>query len=219
MKSYWIFVSAVLLFFLAAFLIVEGLNLNLLDEPSTLMEARGIGAALAGVGLLVVDVLLPVPSSLVMMTNGALFGIPFGTLLSLAGALGAALVGFAIGRRGGNLLARFVPPRERARADRLLQQWGVLAIIVTRPVPILAETAVVMGGASSLSWTSMILASAAGSLPIALLYAITGSAAASLNNSVLSFGFVILVAGLFWGVGRRAGKASFGGRKAVDQKP
>src|SRR5215211_6626130 len=50
--------------------------------------------------LLVVDVVLPVPSNLVMIAHGALFGVAIGTFLSLVGSIGAALVGFAIGQRG-----------------------------------------------------------------------------------------------------------------------
>ncbi len=81
-----------------------------------------------GVGLLIADVLLPVPSSIVMIAHGALFGVVYGTLLSLIGGTGATLVGFALGRRGGPLLARVVSREERTRADCLLRRWGALAI-------------------------------------------------------------------------------------------
>ena len=165
-------------------------------------RARYLLAAAAGVGLLVADVLLPVPASLVMILHGALFGVVGGTLLSLAGAVGAALFGFWIGRRGGPLLARLVPEDERRRADALLQEWGDLAILVTRPVPILAETTAILAGASPMGWGRMLLSTLAGSLPAALLYALTGATARSLDNAALVFGLVLLVAGLFWLTGR-----------------
>ncbi len=95
-----------------------------------------------------VDVALSVPSSLVMVAHGAHLGVVIGTVLSVVGSTGAALVGFALGRRGGPLLARLVPPEERTRADRLLARWGTLAIIITRPVPLLAQTTAVMAGTS-----------------------------------------------------------------------
>src|SRR6185436_11950262 len=139
-----------------------------------LLARGGWIAAVVGVGLLVADVVLPVPSSLVMILHGALFGVVVGTLLSLAGSLGAALFGFWIGRRGGPLFARLVPEDERLRADALLQTWGDLALIVTL----------------------------AGSLPAALLYALTGATARSLDNAVLVFSLVLLVAGLFWAIGK-----------------
>jgi uncharacterized membrane protein YdjX (TVP38/TMEM64 family) len=204
MLRYWVLVVLLLLFFLGAFLLVETLQPTFLSDPRVWMEARSVGAALAGVGMLVVDVVLPIPSSLVMILNGALFGILVGTLLSLLGALGAAIVGFLMGRRGGPLLVRFVPPADRERADRLLQDWGMLAIIATRSIPLLAETVIIMAGASSIPWRTMLLATLVGSLPMSLLYAITGATAATFANGLLSFSMVLLIAGLFWVIGRRA---------------
>jgi len=191
-------------FFLLLFAAAEALGVPLLTDPTPWLMHGGVVAASLGVGLLVADVLLPVPSSLVMVAHGALFGVLVGTLLSLVGSLGAALFGFAIGRRGGRLLERLVTSAERERADRLLQRWGMLAVIVTRPVPLLAETVAIMAGTSSLGWGRMTLAALAGSLPPALLYAITGAAVANFESTTLVFGCVILIAGLFWVVYRWA---------------
>ena len=195
---------AALLFgiFLALFLLVEAFDITLLKEPSFWLEHAGVLAGFAGVCLLVADVALPVPSSLVMIAHGALFGEVIGTLLSLVGSTGAALAGFAIGRRGGALLPRLVSANERERANRLLTRWGMLAIIVTRPVPLLAETTAIVVGSSPLGWGRVALAALAGSFPGALLYALTGAVAARLQNGVLVFGLVLLVASSFWLVGR-----------------
>jgi uncharacterized membrane protein YdjX (TVP38/TMEM64 family) len=166
------------------------------------MKHGGVLAAGLGVGLLIVDVVLPVPSSLVMVAHGALFGVLWGTMLSLVGSVGAAVFAFVIGRRGGAVLERVVTPAERARASSVLARWGTLAIIVTRPVPLLAETVAIMAGASSMTWRAMVVASVAGSLPPALLYALTGAAVANVQNTALMFGVVLLVAGLFWLIGK-----------------
>jgi uncharacterized membrane protein YdjX (TVP38/TMEM64 family) len=203
MTRYWTITGLLLFFFLGTFLLVEQLNLSFLTDPHAALNARSVSAALAGIGLLIADVILPVPSSLVMIANGALFGFALGTFLSLIGNLGAALTGFFIGRRGEPLLARFVPPEEHIRANHLLAKWGLLAIIITRPVPILAETTIIMAGASTMKLKPMILAALTGSLPIALLYALIGATAASFNNTMLAFGLTLLMAGLFWILGRR----------------
>ena len=178
---------------------VESLGGTVLNDPAPWMNSAqtnsgGVTAALIGVGLLIADVLLPVPSSLVMVAHGALFGVWIGTLLSLAGSVGAALFGFAIGRRGEGALNKFVTDEERARADDLLGRWGVMAIVVTRPIPIVAETVAIVAGTSSLGWGRVAIASLAGSVPAALLYAITGAAIADLQSSTLVFGLVILIA-------------------------
>src|SRR5437763_10869108 len=144
MKRYFLIVAGMMAFFLILFFVVEFLGIPLLTDPTPWMQHGGVLAASLGVGLLIADVLLPVPSSLVMVAHGALFGVVIGTLLSLLGSVGAALFGFAIGRRGGRLLTRVVSPEERARADYLLGRWGSLAIVVTRPIPVLAETVAIM---------------------------------------------------------------------------
>lgn len=203
MKRYLIITSGMLAFFLCLFFLVEALGVPLLVDPTPWLNRGGVLAAMLGVGLLIADVLLPVPSSLVMVAHGALFGVLSGTLLSLAGSVGAAMFGFWIGRRGGKLLERLVTPLERERADLLLKRWGTLAIIVTRPVPLLAETVAIMAGASPMGWGRTALAALAGSLPPALLYALTGASAGKFQNTALMFVFVLLVTGFFWMVGRR----------------
>jgi uncharacterized membrane protein YdjX (TVP38/TMEM64 family) len=201
MKRYLLTVIALIVLFTILFVIVEALGVPLLSDPTPWMKHGGVLAATIGVGLLIADVVLPVPSSIVMVAHGALFGVLWGTVLSLIGSVGAAVFGFAIGRRGGRLLERVVTSAERERASSILERWGTLAIIVTRPVPLLAETVAIMAGASSMSWRALVVASIAGSLPPALLYALTGAAVANLQNTALMFAVVLLVAGLFWFVG------------------
>jgi hypothetical protein len=59
--------GGMLAFFLGLFFLVEGLGIPLLVEPTPWLNRGGVPAAALGVGLLVADVLLPVPSSLVMV--------------------------------------------------------------------------------------------------------------------------------------------------------
>jgi len=204
MRSYWILLGLMSALFLALFGIVEALDVPFLTDPGPWLSGSGRwGAAAIGVGLLIADVFLPVPASLIMVAHGALFGIVGGTLLSLFGGLAASAVGFAVGRRGGPALHRWVPEDERRRADALLRKWGDLAVVVTRPVPILAESVAILAGTSPLGWRRFLVASAAGLLPVSLLYALTGATAAHLDSAFLMFGLVMLVAALVWLGGRR----------------
>jgi uncharacterized membrane protein YdjX (TVP38/TMEM64 family) len=194
-RRYAAVVGGLLTFFLVAFLTVEALSLPLLTDPSPWLREAGPLAAVMGVGLLLVDVFIPVPSSLVMVAHGTLFGVIGGTLLSMAGGLGATLLGFFIGRRSRRLIDRIVTIEERKRAEQVLQRYGALAIVVTRPVPMLAETTAIIAGTSGTSWRSAAVAGMAGNLVPALFYALTGAAAASLGNQFAVFGTVLAVAG------------------------
>ena len=82
---------------------------------------------------------------------------------------------------------RLVSEEERRRADRLLRRWGVLAIVVTSPVPILVEATAVVAGTSSLGWSPPLGAARVGSLPAALLYAVAGALAASFATGAVVF--------------------------------
>ena len=205
MKRYWILTGAMLVFFLAAFGLMSAFHVRFLEDPTQWMGAKGgTVAAVAGVVLLIADVFLPVPSSLVMIAHGALFGIWIGTALSLVGSIGATLFGFWVGRRGGPALERLVSAEEKARADALLAKWGALAILVTRPIPMMAETTAILAGASPMGWGKAALAGGLGCVPMALLYAVTGASSHSIGNDFLMFGLVLLIAAVFWFIGKKA---------------
>jgi uncharacterized membrane protein YdjX (TVP38/TMEM64 family) len=205
-RRYWTVVAVLLVGFTGLFVLVEALGVPLLTDPTPWLEDYALSAAVGGVALLVADVVLPVPSSLVMIAHGAVFGPVVGTLLSLLGNLGAALFGFGLGRRGGRLLDRLVPPEQRRRADALLTRWGVLAVVVTRPLPLLAETTVILAGASPLGWSRTTVAAVVGSAPAALLYGLAGSVAAGFASPVAVFALVLLLAGGTWWLGSLAAR-------------
>lgn len=202
MRTYWILMALMAAAFLGLFALVELLEVPLLTDPGPWLERGRPLAAAVGLGLLVGDVLLPVPASLVMVAHGSLFGFLPGTLLSLAGSVAAAAFGFSLGRRGSPWIARFVPEEERRKADALLLRWGDLAVIVSRPVPIVAESVAILAGTTSLGWRRFLAAAVAGCLPAAALYAISGALAVGMEGATLIFLLVLAIAGAFWLAGR-----------------
>lgn len=161
---------------LLVFAAVQVAGVPLLTDPRPALSGAGVVAALLGLGLLVADVVLPVPSSIVMVAHGAAFGAVAGAALSVAGGTGAAYAGWLLGRRA-DPLRRWVSDDERARAERLLRRWGLLAVVVTRPVPLLAETVAIAAGTARLSPAKVVAAAALGTLPVAVAYALAGAAA------------------------------------------
>lgn len=69
------------------------------------------------------------------------------------------------------LVKRSCGAEQRERADRLLGRWGVVAIILSRPLPMLAETVAFTAGASARArpWRSALAAAGLGYLPAALV--------------------------------------------------
>ena len=131
-----------------------------------------------------------------MLAHGAVFGVVLGALLSLVGTVGAALAGVWIGRRGERLLE--VPAAERRRAEELLDRWGVVAVVATRPVPVLAEVTAIMAGAAGASPLRVAGAAAAGGLPAAVMYALAGSLVVGAVSGAAVFVAVLALAATFW---------------------
>lgn len=206
MKRYALVVVGLKLVLLALFGVVTALGVPILTDPSPWMGDATVAVAALGVGLLVADVLVPVPSSLVMVAHGALFGAAVGTLLSLLGGVLAAALGFWLGRRGGPLLDRVMGPEERARGDRLLARHGGMAVVLSRPLPILAETVSILAGTSPMRWSKLLLAATLGILPPSVLYALAGASAATLDDQLLMFAAVMGSAAVFWLISRAVEK-------------
>lgn len=200
MTRYAVLALALAALLLAVFAAAKPLGLSLLHDPVPAIAGLGAAAPLASIALLVADVLLPVPSSLLMIANGALFGVAGGTLVSTLGTVGAAVVAFGIGRASARFVARVTSASERRAADALLARWGALAIVVTRPVPILAEVSALLAGTTSMSWGRLGAGALAGSLPMALAYAVAGAQAQAASTSLVFLG-VLGAAGALWVLG------------------
>lgn len=196
MRHYLIAVAIVPAIFLALFLIGEAAGIPFLEDPTPWLRQAGPVAGAIGVSLLTLDVFLPVPSNIVMISHGALYGIVVGAGLSLLGSMLASAAAFWIGRRGGKLLALAVPADERAHADRFLARWGIVAIVLSRPLPLMAETVLVLGGASPLGWRRAMLASLLGSLPLCLFYAWAGATSIGFEGGMLIFGLTLVLAAI-----------------------
>lgn len=203
MKRYWTLFLGLIGLLLATFLVAQSAGLDLETLWTELGEWSPLAMALLGIGLLIVDVLLPVPSILVIIGMGHVFGTVIGAVLSMVGMVLACLLAFGIGRSGRTRIQRWVGPDEQARADALLARWGSTAIIISRPLPLLAEAVGIMAGASTMRWTAVLRAAVVGSAPMCLLYAGTGAGIEHLDHTGLVIGTVLGLAGLSWLLGRR----------------
>jgi uncharacterized membrane protein YdjX (TVP38/TMEM64 family) len=200
MKGYPLLLIGLMSLLVGLYLLVDAAGVPVLTDPAPLMHRSGTLAGVVGVGLLAVDVVLPVPSSLVMVAHGAVFGFWGGAALSLAGGTAATAIGFGVGRRSTGLVQHRTTPAQRARADDLLRTWGWAAVALTRPVPVLAETVAILAGTSSMRWPTVVVAGAAGHLVPAAAYAWAGTMAGGLVDGALVFAGVLVLVGLMAGV-------------------
>lgn len=192
------------LLLLGMFALVESLGIGVLSDPSGTLSGGGLGVALIAVSLLVADVVLPVPSSIVMVSLGAAYGLVVGAALATAGSVLAAILAFAIGRRAERTLNRFVSERDSAAFASWFAARGDLAIILSRPLPIVAETVAGLAGTTTMPARRFVLVAIAGTLPIAVAYSAAGAAVAESDNGPVIFVLVVAVAGMFWFLSERS---------------
>ena len=201
--GYRLFLLALLAVFLACFAIAEVLRLPMLSEAGLGLGPGHMPTAIIGVALLISDVVLPVPSSAVMVAQGAAYGLLLGAILGWVGGTAATMVAYSIGRGSRRWVHRLADPEERRRGAELVGRHGAWAVMMSRPVPMLAETVGIVAGVERLAWWRVALAGAAGNLIPATAYAAVGSLAASMVNGVLVFVVVLLLTALVWLISRR----------------
>lgn len=198
MTRYTLVVFAIAGGLIAVFLLGSLAGFSLLEDPAAYLGKGGLGAATVGLGLLVSDVLLPVPSNVVMVMHGTLFGVVLGSALSLCGSVAATAFAFWLGRKGSPLLARVVSAPEQARAERLFARFGGYAIALSRPLPIVAETVALLAGTTSMRWPVLLAMATLGGLPPAVIYALAGASVVDVSSAITIFAGVLLLTLLAW---------------------
>ena len=143
---------------------------------SAALQGYGVSAALVGVLLLILDLLLPVPGTVVMSALGFLYGTLLGALLGFAGSFTAGVIGYGIGRLFTEKTARrFLGEKDFVRGKSLFARGGGWVIALSRAVPILPEALAVTAGLLRMPLSAFLLALACGSMPMAVLFAWIGA--------------------------------------------
>lgn len=169
--------SALILF---SFL-VWGANLEALfslEGSTRFFERYARFAGPAGVGLLIADLVLPIPSTGVLGGMGAVLGAGPAFLWGWTGLVLSGCFGYGAARLGGTRwAARLADPAEQARYQTLFNTWGGLAIVVTRLLPILPEVLSVLSGLYHMKFSRFFGATLLGSVAPALAYTWLGAQA------------------------------------------
>jgi uncharacterized membrane protein YdjX (TVP38/TMEM64 family) len=145
--------------------------------------------------LLAADIVLPVPSSVVSIGAGYLLGVTNGTIVSFVGMALGCLLGYALGKRSVNNM-KWLNVETRGSMQNFFQRSGKWAIIIARPVPVLAEASVFFAGISGMKFKAFIAVSSLANIGLAFAYATVGNYALSVNSGLLAFSGAILLPGI-----------------------
>jgi membrane protein DedA with SNARE-associated domain len=120
----------------------------------------------------------------------------------MVGSAGAWWLGRSVGRAG---LLRFMGPGELARAEGVTARFGGAALVLSRPVPVLAEATSLLAGACGMPFRRAMLLSALSNAGISAAYAAVGAYSQHADSFLLAFagaiglpGIAMLVARIGW---------------------
>jgi len=179
--SIFLFVS---LFVIATFLLFADFENYValhLDKTENLIAFSGLSFV-----YLLSDIVLPVPSSLIMILNGKILGFIFGSLLSFFAGLTSSSIGFYLGRRSQHFLNRFFSTADISKANKFMHKSGKFAVALSRAIPILSETVAVLSGTTNMRFPDFFIYSLLGHAIVSAVYGWVGAFAADLNGNLIT---------------------------------
>lgn len=201
--KYGLFTAALMAIVIVPFILL-GTSLEAWSFGIMQSAASRWAIALAGGGLLAVDILLPVPSTVVAAGLGALLGAPLGIAATAVGLTIGCAIGFFLGRALGHDFAL----RELGAADfnylaRLLDRYGLWLLAACRPVPVLAEASVIAAGVMGMRPTPVLIVTALANLGFSFVYAGLGASAEGLGTFLAAFAVSLALPGIALLVAKR----------------
>jgi uncharacterized membrane protein YdjX (TVP38/TMEM64 family) len=195
---------ALAVFFLILWIIWGGGLESRLSMEGSVAALQGAGpwAWAAGIGILMSDLLLPVPGTVVMSALGFIYGPWLGGLAAAAGSMAGGLAGYGLGRCLGEAKARrWLGDLDYEKGRLLFGRGGGWMVALSRALPILPEVIACTAGLVRMPFRKFVMALACGSLPMGFLFAAIG--AAGRDAPVWALVFSLLVPGGLWALARK----------------
>lgn len=139
------------------------------------LEDAGSWAWLAAIGVLVADLVLPLPASSVMAALGMVYGPVVGGAVAALGSFTSGLVAYGLCRAFGQRAFAALAGAEGAAAARdLFARAGGWVVAFSRWLPILPETVACLAGLTAMRFRVFAAALACGALPLGFTFAAIG---------------------------------------------
>ena len=121
--------------------------------------------------------LVPIPSEIVLLAAGIIWGFIMGGIMGVIGSMAAAIVCYYVSKRGGRPVAeKFVGESALNMADDLIQKYGTGAIVVARFLPFVAFDPIsYASGLVEMDVKKYSLGTFLGSIPRAFFYSWLGA--------------------------------------------
>ncbi len=162
----------------------------------------GKWAGLAGVLLLVADIVLPVPSTVVMSALGLMYGWFIGGLLAAAGSFLAGMTAYVACRWLGRPAALWLAGENALKqGEQLFARRGGWLVALSRWMPVLPEAVSCLAGLVKMNLRTYLVSLTCGSIPVGFAFAAIGALGNSQPGMAMALSAVVPV--LLWVGARR----------------
>lgn len=149
--------------------------------------------------LLVGDLLMSVPSSILMTLAGSVYGTVIGTVVGSVGSLLSSIIGFVVCRRfGGSITRRLISEKEIETMNKWFRRWGEGILILSRMLSMLPETMSCFAGLTRISFLRFRVLITIGTVPMAFFYSYFGSRSQTLADWSIPLILGVVVPGILW---------------------
>ncbi|MFX1276383.1 MAG: TVP38/TMEM64 family protein [Promethearchaeota archaeon] len=121
--------------------------------------------------------LIPIPSEIVLLSTGMIWGIWGGSIMGIIGSMAAGLLCFYVSKKGGRPIAeKFVGEKAMKMADHFIEKYGIWAIIISRSLPFVAFDPIsYVSGLVEMDVKKYSIGTFIGAIPRAIFWAWLGS--------------------------------------------
>jgi len=138
----------------------------------------GIFGVILFIGIMAIQgLIVPLPSEIVLLATGMIWGLVLGGFMGVIGSMAAGLLCFYISRKGGRPLAeKFVGEKAINLADGFIHKYGMWAILIARFLPFVAFDPIsYTAGLVDMDVKKYSLGTLIGSIPRAFLFSWLGA--------------------------------------------
>lgn len=176
MRNWWVVLFLAILI-IASFLIWGEWFANIFTEEGVnhVLNNYGQWAWLFGIGLLIGDLFLPLPATILMSGLGFIYGPILGGLLATLGNFLSGLLAYGICRSLGREGAvRILGEKDLAKGEKVFNTNGGWIVAISRWLPIIPEIVSCMAGLNQMRFRFFAVALLCGSLPLGFTFAYIG---------------------------------------------
>jgi uncharacterized membrane protein YdjX (TVP38/TMEM64 family) len=147
------------------------------ERGVALLRQYGAWAWIVAIGLIVSDLVLPVPAPAVMAALGIVYGPIVGGIIGASGSFLAGMTAYCGCRMIGPRAAQFLVGAENlSRLSRFFSRVGLWAVVLSRWMPLMPEVLACLAGLSRMHAGRFAAALGCGSFAMGMAFAALGTA-------------------------------------------